>query len=137
MQRFTKEKILNVSIYFLTAIQLLFSYAPPPIDDGALKIISAVILFLVPGLTAWRQTISLDIKNEIRKYTWLIVALGFVGGVTDITNLIPVDNQLGQWARFVLTGACTMLNSMSKFLLPSDYYKFKEEVKEMNKINKP
>lgn len=113
----SNPKLLNlftVLVMFFTLFQGLIPSLP--INDTA--IISAVVMFLVQGLTAWRQAFSQNISNASLWPTIIIATVSTFGGLNDLFNVVQISEVAGQWIRFSITALTAILNLLSTILWP-------------------
>lgn len=132
---FTKDnivKILNYSIMGLTAIQVAIPSLPPLSSDPTksiyyYKILSAIIIFVVPVLTAWKQATSKYINNKAIWSALFIIFVAAVGGLADFFNHLPFTPSplTTQWIRTGITGLSLVVNLISRKVAPSELQKLK------------
>jgi len=116
-----KSKITNIFtllVLLFTAFQGLIPTIPLS-NETTLTILSAVTLFLVSGLTAWKQALSVEISNDSLKPTIIVAIVATLGSLNDLFNVVPVSAMAGQWIRFVITLITLFLNLASKVLWPT------------------
>lgn len=116
-----KSKITNIFTLLVllgTAFQGLIPTIPLS-NATTLTILSAITLFLVSGLTAWKQALSVEIRNHSLKPTIIVAIVATLGGLNDLFNVIPLSETANQWIRFVITLITLFLNLASKVLWPT------------------
>jgi hypothetical protein len=116
-----KSKLINLFTVFvalLTVFQGLISDLPIK-DESTLTIISAVTMFLVTGITVWKQYVSDEIANKALVPTLIVAIVATIGGFNDLLNAFPIPEVTGQWLRFSITFITAGLNIISKVLYPT------------------
>ena len=106
-------RLITVLLVFLTTAQA----AVPnfPIQSASTKaIIEAVFMFLVVGLTAWLQYLSVEIRNGALFPTLAIFLIALLGGLNDLINVIPLSDVTGQWIRLGVSSLSTIISLISK-----------------------
>lgn len=117
MLQSTKAKL--VSIFTIVALVLTaFQGLIPMMPLSDTTLISAIVMFLVSGLTAWKQALSQDIANTALWPTIIVAIVATLGGLNDLFNVIPVADKTGQWIRFGITAITAILNILSNILWP-------------------
>jgi len=122
MKKETVLKWLTGIAVALGSIQLLVPTMPVQ-DPSTLKWVSAILLFLVAGVTIWKQYLSELISNSAAAVTWVIAALATAGAINELVDQIEIKNNLAQWIRFFVTAGTVVLNIYSKLWFPSEEQK--------------
>jgi hypothetical protein len=120
------SKLINfftLAVTVLTIIQGLLPSMSTMVAASTMTIISAVLLFLVSGLTTWKQALSTEVQNKAMIPTIIVAVVATLGGLNDMFNVIPISAVAGQWIRFVITGITAILNIASKIFWPTDQTK--------------
>ncbi len=118
MSNTVKSRLTNLFtalVLMLTTFQGLI----PALPIGNTVAISAIVMFLVSGLTAWKQYLSIEIDNIGLKPTLFVAILATLGGFNDLLNVIHVNETTGQWIRFGITFLAAFINLASKLLWPT------------------
>lgn len=111
--------VLTILVVVLTAFQGLIPTMPIT-NTITISIISAVILFLVNTLTAWKQYLSKVIDNKAIIPIAIMCLLALVGGLNDLFKVFPFDDITNQWIRFGFTCATLVLNLLSQLMFPKE-----------------
>jgi hypothetical protein len=124
MKKQTVINTLNYSIATLTALQGILPGLPPLSSSPErnayfLKIISAIIVFVVPVLTAWKQKASEYINDNALLLTFGAILLAIGGGLNDLFNGIDFNPITQQWLRFGVTAISLLINLFSRKIVPS------------------
>lgn len=124
MNKKTVINWLNYTIGFLTALQGILPGLPPLSSSPErnayfLKIISAIIVFVVPVLTAWKQKASEYINDNALLLTFGAILLAIGGGLNDLFNGIDFSPVTQQWLRFAVTALSLLINFFSRKIVPS------------------
>jgi hypothetical protein len=107
--------ILSIVAIFLTAFQGSISMMP-----GDTTIVSAVVMFLVTGVTAWKQAFCTEINSKALTPTIIIAIIATLGGFNELIRAIPFSEVAAQWIRLTITTLVMSLNLLSKYLWPTD-----------------
>jgi len=121
MSNASKSKVttlFTLLVVFLTAFQGLIPTIPTN-DAAVLSVVSAVTMFLVSGLTAWKQFLSNEIDNKAVNPTILVAILATVGGLNELFDVVHISALADQWVRFGITLITMFLNVASKILWPT------------------
>lgn len=111
--------LFTILVVFFTAFQGVIP-AMPINNIATVTIISAVTMFLVSGLTTWKQYISNEIENAALKPTLILAILATLGALNDVFDVVHLSDVLGQWVRFGITLLTMFLNVVSKILWPTE-----------------
>lgn len=122
MSNTQKSKLTN---FFTVLAMVLFIgqtglATAPAQNTHAIKILSAVFMFLVSATTIWKQRLSQEISNAA---LWPSVFMGIVatlGLLNDMIDAINIPESIGIWIRWGITFVTTALNGVSKILWPTD-----------------
>lgn len=118
MTRSTATRWLTGIVVALSVVQPLMVSAP--ISSSISKaIISAILMFLVVALTAWKQALSVEISNNSLWPTIIIAIIATLGAANNLINAIPISAAFTQWAQYSITLLTALLNVMSKTFFPS------------------
>lgn len=121
-------RVFTVILVVLTTIQA--AVPTYPIQSESTKaIVEAVFMFLVVGLTAWKQYLSVEIRNGAIFPTIAIALIASLGGLNDLINVIPFSAVTSQWIRLGISTAATVLSLISKSLWPTPESKIIEQTK--------
>jgi len=112
--------LFTILVIFFTAFQGVIP-AMPIKDANTLTIISAITLFLVSGLTTWKQFLSNEIDNAAIKPTLIVAIVATLAGVNDVFNIVSIGEIANQWVRFGITLLTMFLNVVSKILYPTNH----------------
>lgn len=119
-----REKIaflLTIACAFLTMFQGLIPTPMFPVQDPAtVTIISAITIYAVATLTAWKQALSKEINNKALLLTFGAAIAVTLGGLNDLFPLIHFSEVFSQWLRFGITFIIMGINILSKVLYPTD-----------------
>lgn len=109
--------ILTVAAYILTAVQL----AIPTLQlaEHSQMIFSAAVMFLVSGVTIWKQKLSDCINNTALWPTIILAVVATLGGLNEFIKEVPINEVAGQWIRFGVTIITAALNGLSETIFPS------------------
>lgn len=116
-----KSKIVNlimVAVIILTAFQGIIP-AMPLTNANTVTLISAITMFLVSGLTIWKQYFSDEIKNAAATPTIVIAILATIGSLNELFTVVHIGEITSQWIRFALTFITMALNIASKLMYPT------------------
>lgn len=90
-----------------------------PMNTPTLTLLSAITMYLLTGVTLWKQTLSHQIDNAAKWPTIIVAIVATVGGLNELINLVSVSESLAQWLRFAITFITMFLNLISKVLWPT------------------
>lgn len=107
--------ILSVLAIVFTAIQGMIPTMPMPDTT----IVSAIVMFIVTGLTIWKQALSKEIDNNALIPTIIVAAIATIGGLNELLKVFHFTDVAGQWIRFVITSITAILNVLSKIIWPT------------------
>lgn len=110
--------IFTLLVIVLTTFQGLIPTLPVS-DTSVITILSAIIMFLVASLTAWKQLLSVEIRNGGLWPTIILGLIATIGGLNDVLNVLTIGQLTGQWIRFGITASLMILNMISKILWPT------------------
>lgn len=110
--------LFTLIVLVLTTFQGLIP-AMPITNQGTITLISAVMMFLVTGFTAWKQYLSNEISNEAMGPTLFVALIATMGGLNDLFSLVPLGAVASQWIRFSITAITMILNLASKTIWPT------------------
>ena len=114
----SNPKLLNLFTVLVMVFTLFQGLIPNlPISDTT--VISAVVMFLVSALTAWRQAFSQNISSASLWPTIIIAIIATLGGLNDLFNVVQIGEVAGQWIRFSITAITAILNLLSTILWPA------------------
>lgn len=119
LQKNNLAAIITLLVLSLTAFQGLIPTIPIK-NPATLAAISAVVMFLASGLTAWKQYVSTKISNAAINATLFVFVLSLIGGFNDLFSVISFGDVANQWIRFALTFLTFVVNLASKVLYPSE-----------------
>ena len=102
----------------LVAIFTLFQGLIPSLPIPDTTVVSAIVMFLVLALTAWRQAFSQIINNAALWPTIIIAAIATIGGLNDLFDVFSISDIAGQWIRFSITALTAVLNLLSTTFWP-------------------
>lgn len=116
-----KQKVIAVFTILVIALTAFQSIIPsmPITNEQTITLLSAITLFLVSGLTTWKQALSNEIDNNALKPTLILAAIATLGGLNDLFSVIHLSDSLGQWLRFGITATTMILNVISKVVWPT------------------
>lgn len=117
-----KSKIVNIITVFVALLTVFQGLAPdlPVSNPAQVTLISAITIFLVASLTAWKQALSVEINNKALMPTLIIAIVATMGGLNELFDVIPFSAITAQWLRFSITFVIAGLNIISKVLYPTD-----------------
>lgn len=121
MSTSTRSKIttlFTLLVVFLTAFQGLIPTLPIS-NVSVIATISAITMFLVSGLTTWKQFLSNEIDNAALKPTIIVAIIATIGGLNELFNVVHFSAVADQWVRFTITLITMFLNVASKILWPT------------------
>ena len=113
----SNPKLLNL-FTMLVAIFTLFQGLIPSLPIPDTTVVSAIVMFLVLALTAWRQAFSQIINNAALWPTIIIAAIATIGGLNDLFDVFSISDIAGQWIRFSITALTAVLNLLSTTYWP-------------------
>jgi hypothetical protein len=122
MSNSAKSKVTNL-FTLLVLLLTTFQGLIPALPMGNTVVISAVVMFLVSGITAWKQYLSIEINNAGLTPTLFVAIIATIGGINDLLNVFPLSNTAGQWVRFGITFLTAFINLASKLLWPTNQTK--------------
>lgn len=111
--------VLTMLVIFLTTFQGLIPTMPIN-NPLTISIISAIVLFLVNTLTAWKQYLSKAIDNKAMIPVAIMCLLALLGGLNDLFDVFHFNANTNQWIRFWLTFITMGLNLLSQLLFPKE-----------------
>lgn len=124
MSNQNKAKLTNIFTLLVIMFTTFQGLIPAlPIPDVTL--ISAITLFAVTALTAWKQFVSIEIADNALYPTLVIAIVATLGGMNDLFGVIKFSEVTGQWIRFSVTFLIAFLNLASKLLWPTEETKSK------------
>jgi hypothetical protein len=115
--------LFTVLVLILTTFQGIIPTMPIP-SPSSVTLVSAVVMFLVTGLTAWKQYLSVDISNAAMTSMLVVAVIATLGGLNDLFSVIHFGSTAGQWIRFSVTAVTMILNVLSKTLWPAPQQNF-------------
>jgi len=118
MSNAQKAGWLGTIILLLTLFQGVIPMLPQA-PETVITIISAVVMYLVNGLTALNQYLSTKIANMALNASLVVFLLAVIGGLNDLFAVIPLSETVSQWIRFGITFASMVLNFLSKQIYPA------------------
>jgi hypothetical protein len=121
-QKNNLANFFTVLVLILTAFQGLIP-TMPIMNPGTITLISAITMFLVSGLTTWKQFISTEINNKAMNPTIIVTVVAVIGSLNDLTQAIPMGETAAQWVRFGITFVVMCLNIVSKIYWPTEQTK--------------
>lgn len=127
--RSTVTRIFTGILVFLTTIQAAVPQMPLG-NENTGTLISAIIMFLVVAFTAWKQYLSVEIRNGAILPTIIVAVVATLGGLNDLVNVIHLSATGNQWVRLAITSTSMMLGIFSKTLWPTDESKQIEATKQ-------
>jgi hypothetical protein len=116
-----KQKIVILFtwlVVFFTAFQGMIPTLPLT-NEGTITLISAITMFLVSGLTVWKQALSKEINSEAILPTIVVASVATLGGLNELLDIFYLSDIVGQWLRFAITFITMGLNLISKLLYPT------------------
>ena len=120
------EKVINfftLAVAALTVIQGMLPSMNALISADSMTITSAVVMFLVSGLTTWKQALSDEVQNKAMIPTIVVAVIATFGGLNDLLGVFHFSELTGQWIRFTITVITAILNITSKIFWPTDQTK--------------
>lgn len=114
-QRSKLAALFTLLVLLLTTFQGLI----PALPVTNTTLISAVTLFLVSALTAWKQYVSNEISNASLRPTLFVAIIATLGGLNELLNVFTISGTAGQWIRFGITLITAFINLASKILWPT------------------
>lgn len=118
MKKANIVNLFTILVVVLTGLQGVIP-AMPLNSPQAITIISAVILFIVSGLTAWKQALSNEINNAAVLPTIIVAFVATLAGALDLLKVIPMSESIAQWMRFGITTVTLVINLISKAIWPT------------------
>ena len=121
MSTSTRSKIttlFTLLVVLLTAFQGLIPTLPIS-NVSVIATISAITMFLVSGITTWKQFLSNEIDNAALKPTIIVAIIATIGGLNELFNVVHFSAVADQWVRFAITLITMFLNVASKILWPT------------------
>jgi len=131
MQQITRSGVTRLFtgiLVFLTTVQAAVPQMPIS-NESSRAIVSAILMFLVVAFTAWKQYLSVEIRNAAIWPTVIVAVIATLGGLNDLINVIPLSPTTNQWVRLIITTITMMLGIFSKSLWPTDESKAIEQTK--------
>lgn len=113
-----KTKLTNVFTLLVLALTT-FQGLIPAMPIQSVTLVSGITMFLVSGLTAWKQYLSVEIDNSSLSPTLFVAILATLGGLNDLFNVVHISGSSAQWIRFGITFATAFINLASKILWPT------------------
>lgn len=121
-------RIFTGILVFLTTVQAVIPQTP--ITNPSTKaLVEAVFMFLVVGFTAWKQYLSVEIRNGAIWPTIILAVIATFGGLNDLINVIPMSDVTSQWVKLSVSTLTVMLSLFSKTLWPTPESKIIEQTK--------
>ena len=111
--------VFTILVVFFTAFQGVIPTMPIS-NATTITIISAVTMFMVSGLTTWKQFLSNEIHNAAMKPTLVLALVATFGALNDMFTIVDIGAVANQWLRFVITLITMFLNVVSKMLYPTN-----------------
>lgn len=134
-----KTRVLTLLMIIFVTIQGAFTGIPvtdPSHPEIVLTIsadvkawITAALMFLVVIVTAWKNYLSIEIRNASNVAMIIIMAIAILGGLNDFIKAVPISKFWGAWIRFIITTLTAILNISSKTLWPTPESKQIEQMK--------
>lgn len=117
-----KNKWANVFTVFVLVLTVFQGLIPSmPIDNTVLlATISAITMYVVNGLTIWKNFLSNEIDNTANRPALILAIIATIGGLNELFNVITFSNSTGQWIRFGITLATAILNLVTKIFYPTN-----------------
>lgn len=115
------SNVFTVLVILFTTFQGLIPALPIP----DVTLISAITMFAVTALTAWKQFVSIEIDDAALYPTLIIALIATLGGLNDLFGVIHFGETASQWIRFGITFLIMFLNVISKLLWPTEETKSK------------
>lgn len=121
-------RLFTVLLVVFTTIQTgIPSY---PIESPTVKaIVGAIFMFLVVGLTAWKQYLSVEIRNTAIWPTLIIALIATLQGLNDLIDAIPFSVTTSTWIKIGISTLAMIFSLISKSLWPSPESKIIEKTK--------
>lgn len=121
MSTSSKNQLANVFTLLVLVLTTFQGLIPtmPITNQASITLISAVTMFLVTGLTAWKQYLSGGIDNAAMTPTLIVALVATLGGLNDLFTVVPLAATTAQWIRFGVTLLTMFLNLLSKVLWPA------------------
>ena len=110
--------ILTLACAFLTIFQGLIPIMPP-MNPATVTMISAITLYAITSLTAWKQAISKEINNKALLLTFGAAIVVTIGGLNDLFPVFHFAEAVSQWLRFGISFIILGINMLSKILYPT------------------
>lgn len=110
--------VITIIVLLLTTLQGLIPTIPIT-NETTITIFSAVILFVVNGLTLIKNYLSIEINNVANKAALILLIVAILGGLNDLFGVISFSDTVSQWLRFGLTFVIAFLNLAAKLLFPT------------------
>lgn len=137
MTKSTLTRVIGIFISILTVFQSVLTGstaegAPHVLGLAGNNLIdvSATVMFAGIILTAWRQYLSVEIRNGSLIATLSIFLLAVLGGANEwIVQIHYIGPQTSQIIRWGITMAILLIDQGSKTLFPTQGAKLIEEVK--------
>jgi len=111
--------ILTVLVMVLGVFQTGLLTAPFK-NPATLTLVSGIMVFVVTGLTAWKQVLSEEINNKALWPTIIVAMIAIVGGLNDLIGSIRFSEDVSQILRWIITTVLSTLNLLSKQIWPTN-----------------
>jgi hypothetical protein len=119
MKQKTTVDVLTVFVAFLVFMQTSL-LAAPFTNPHTLTLVSVIFLYVIQGLSYWKQLLSDEIANKSIKWIHLMLVISLIGGLNDIFNVIQLSDTVDQWVRWGITMIVGFLNLSSKLFFPTE-----------------
>jgi hypothetical protein len=121
MSTSSKSKVVNIFTLLVLALTAFQGLIPtmPLSNPATLTLVSAIVMFLVSALTAWKQALSVEIDNAGIWPTLIVAIVATIGGLNDLFQVIPFGQNTSQWVRFGITFLTMIINLASKVIWPT------------------
>lgn len=128
LSRSEVTRVFTGILVFLTTVQAVVPQMPIT-NPNTKAIIEAIFMFLVVGFTAWKQYLSVEIRNAAIWPTVIVALVATLGGLNDLINVIPLSDVGSQWVRLIVSTVSVMLSLFSKTIWPTEESKIIEKTK--------
>ena len=117
-----KNKWANVFTVFVLVLTVFQGLIPSmPIDNTVLlATISAITMYVVNGLTIWKNFLSNEIDNTANRPALILAIIATLSGLNDLFDVITFSDVTGQWIRFAITLLSAILTLISKLFYPTE-----------------